>query len=66
MVTKLEDWRAPVDRAKQELFDVILAVSSNLISMLCPQYPGVSSLVSKVVENWVESHVGIVETRIEE
>jgi len=66
MVTKLEDWREPVDTARQEVFDTVNAIGANLFRELCPQYPYLANCVATVLKGWVERHVPVMETRIEE
>jgi hypothetical protein len=63
MVTKLEDWREPVDTARQEVFDTVNAIGANLFRELCPQYPYLANCVATVLKGWVERHVPVMETR---
>ena len=66
MVSKIEDWHAPVATAKHELFDTTIAVGNQLFLNMCPQYPKMAELVNGILEKWVEDHVAVVETRIDE
>jgi len=66
MVSKIEDWRAPVAIAKHELFDTTLAVGNALFVNMCPQYPKMAELVNGILEEWVEAHVPVLESRVEE
>ena len=66
MVSKIEDWHAPVLTAKHELFDTTIAIGNSLFTKLCPQYPNLAQLVNDILEKWVEEHVAIVDTRIDE
>lgn len=66
MVSKIEDWRAPVAIAKHELLDTTLGVGNALFVNMCPQYPKMAALVNGILEEWVEAHAPVLETRIEE
>lgn len=66
MVSKIEDWHAPVAAAKHELFDLCLAVGNALFLNMCPQFPKMGELVYGILETWVEAHVSVLETRIDE
>jgi len=66
MVSKIEDWHAPVAVTKHELFDTTIAIGNALFSHMCPQYPKMGELVNGILEQWVEDHVQVVETRIDE
>lgn len=66
MVSKIEDWHAPVLTAKHELFDTTIAIGNSLFQKLCPQYPKLANLVNDILEKWCEEHVAIVDTRIDE